>query len=146
MKKTSLSKKKTKTPKVVWTEAEDFFLQKRVMDFSDAQLAEKLNKTESQVVKRLKELNIDVESLVKEAKRSKALAGLAVGSANNPKNNIVSMTGGRSMADDIHAKTSPYTKKEAKQEGLVEPETPRSPNDNERSTTKLYDKFKTDHS
>lgn len=145
MKKTS--NLKNRKPKIIWTEAEDFFLQKRVMDFSDAELAEKLGKTEAQVVKRLKDLNIDVDNLVREAKRAKALAGLAVGSANNTKTNIVSMTGARSISDDIHAKSSPFSKKDAQKEGLPNDNSPRTPeNASDKSPIKYYDKFKTDHS
>jgi len=83
---------KVKRKKVVWTEIEDFYLTSKVMDFNDEELGKKLNKTAKQVAKRLVDLGIDVDKLVKDSKRQRALSGLAVGSANNKNNNIVSMT------------------------------------------------------
>lgn len=101
-------KKAAKKSKIKWTQAEDFFIQHKVMDYNDKELAEILGKPEKEVVKHIKELGIDVEKLIAEKMHEKAMGGFAVGSGGDAdsgkkmsdRQNIVSSTGGRSFSDD----------------------------------------------
>lgn len=99
---------KKKAKPVKWTQAEDFFIQSKVMDYNDKELADILGKTEKQVVKHIKELGIDIDKLMKDKMHENALKGFAVGSGGDAdggkrladRQNIVSATGGRTEADD----------------------------------------------
>ncbi len=99
---------KKKAKPVKWTQAEDFFIQNKLMDYNDKELAEILGKTEKQVIKHIKDLGFDMEKMMKDKAHEHALKGFAVGSGGDAdggkklsdRQNIVSATGGRTEADD----------------------------------------------
>lgn len=139
---TKLVKSRKKTKIRDWSEAEDHFIRTKVMEFSDLELAGKLNRTEKEISERIVELGINIDTLISEAKIALANKGLAV----NSDRGVVSMTGGRSFSDDQHRD---------KTKGIKNPFDPETKqNDSPRveenpepkmTSNNLYDKFRTTH-
>jgi hypothetical protein len=115
-KKAAKSEPATRAKK--WTEVEDFYLRNNAT-VPEKDLAKSLKRPVKQVQDRLKELEIDVDSLRAQQRREAGMKGFQVGSANDKSANIVAMTGGRSLQDDIKAGTSPFGAKPEEKPGEV---------------------------